>query len=78
MFAPPRTLANVLADLREARRDWEDALSDAERGDPDADDRATEADNRIDELRSEFADRFRWQTGITWKQVEQAVSEAVL
>lgn len=83
-IAPPRTLANVLLDLKEARRDWESALADAERevdysqDESDAGDRMSEADNRIDELRDEFASQFQAATGLTWKQVETAIEEAVL
>lgn len=74
----PRTLAHVLLDLREARDDWLEACAAAEREEPDADDRASEADTRVDDLRDEFAARFQDATGLTWKQVEQAISEAVL
>ena len=85
----PRSLANVLLDLKEARRDWEQALSEAERvatplSEPlcqeeiEASDRMSEADTRLDDLRDEFAERFLEATGLTWKQVEEAVSEAVL
>lgn len=85
----PRTLANVLLDLKEARRDWEQALADAERvvtprGEPvsqaeiDAGDRMSEADTRTEDLRDEFAERFHEATGLTWAQIEDAISEAVL
>ena len=80
----PRSLANVLLDLKEARRDWEQALSEGEAAKPyskedsDAGDRMSEADTRIDDLRDEFAERFLEATGLTWKQIEEAVSEAVL
>jgi hypothetical protein len=82
----PRTLANVVIDLREARSDWEEAIASAEHatatGDDNAadefGDRATEADDRIDALREEFAERFVAATGLTWKQIEAAISEAVL
>ena len=81
-----RSLANVLLDLREARRDWEQALKDAEcavrEGDEHLEDeccdRMSEADTRIDDLRDEFAERFLDATGLTWKQIETAISEAVL
>jgi hypothetical protein len=86
VLTPPRTLAHVLLELKEARRDWEEALSAAEHAqaiddDNAADefgDRATEADNRIDDLREEFASRFEAATGLTWKQVEKAIEDAVL
>jgi hypothetical protein len=80
----PRTLAQVLLDLKEARRDWLTATNEIARlpiGAPEADDlddRATEADRRIDDLRDEFASRFLAATGLTWKQVETAIQDAVL
>lgn len=85
-FRQQRTLANVLLDLKEARRDWEQAGKDADCAyregnallEDDAGDRMSEADKRIDDLRAEFARLFQFATGLTWKQVEEAVSEAVL
>jgi hypothetical protein len=79
-----RSLANVLADLKEAHDDSQTALNDyldAPVGSQelrDADDRRTEAETRAEDLRQEFAQRFVECTGLTWKQIEQAVSEAVL
>jgi len=84
LHSKPRTLANVLLDLREARDDYECAITDlgesrsgtlAER---DADDRASEADSRLDALREEFESGFLAATGLTFKQVQEAVKEAVL
>jgi hypothetical protein len=72
---PPRNLANVLVELRQAKRDWNDAL-DAD--DPDSDDRMAEAEQREEALREEFDRMFREATGLTWKVIETAVSEAVL
>jgi len=85
-ITPPRTIANVLLDLREARRDWEQALRDAERAarennprlEEEYGDRMSEADRRIDDLRDEFAERFVKATGLTWKQVQEAVERADL
>lgn len=82
----PRSLANVLLDLKEARRDLDQALTDAEcaaregneRLQAEHGDRMSEADTRIDDLRDEFASRFVDATGLTWKQVELALQEAVL
>jgi hypothetical protein len=80
----PRSLANVLLDLKEARRDWEQAIDEIARlpigvsEADDADDRASEADTRVDDLRDEFTARFHEVTGLTWKQIEDAISEAVL
>lgn len=71
----PRSLANVLLDLKEAHDDWKQAVDD---DDPDAQDRASEADTRVDDLRDEFFSRFHEATGLTWKQVEKAIEEAVL
>jgi hypothetical protein len=73
-----RSLANILCDLREARDDWHEACAAAEREEPDADDRASEADTRVDDLRDEFAERFHEATGLTWKQIEAAIQAAVL
>jgi len=78
-IAPPRLLCHVLADLKEAKRDEMDALADFDDPeDADASDRAAEADQRLETLRDEFAARFREATGLTWREVEAAVSEAVL
>jgi hypothetical protein len=82
----PRSLANVLLDLTDARRDWAQALADAERAGREGDeqleaecgDRMSEADTRIDDLRGEFTQRFREATGLTWRQIEKAVEEMVL
>lgn len=71
----PRSLAVVLADLEEANRDYDDALAS---DDADAEDRATEAETRVSDLRDEFAERFVEATGLTWKQVEAAISEALI
>ncbi len=81
-----RSPANVLADLKEAKRDWEQALADAECAAREGDerleaehgDRMSEADTRIDDLRDEFAARFVEATGLTWAQIETAMMEAVL
>jgi acyl-CoA reductase-like NAD-dependent aldehyde dehydrogenase len=82
----PRTLANVLLDLKEARSDWDQALQDAEcagrEGNPrlheEAGDRMSEADERIDALREEFAAMFVAATGLTWKQIEAAIDGCLL
>jgi predicted ATPase len=70
-----RNLANVLLELRQARRDWADAI---EATDADAEDRASEADQRTDDLRQEFADRFVAATGLTWKTIEEAIGDTTL
>jgi ribosome recycling factor len=74
----PRSLVNVLADIREAKRDLDDALADVERGEEDGEDRANEAETRLEDLRDEFDVRFSETTGLTWKQLQTAVEEAVL
>jgi phosphate uptake regulator len=68
----PRLLFDVLADLKEARRDLDQALSDGD------DDRATEADQRIDELRDEWDRKLRLCTGLSWREIETAVEEALI
>lgn len=74
----PRSLANVLADLKEAHGDWIDACGAIARNEEDAADRAAEAETREEDLRQEFAERFVEATGLTWKQIETAISEAIL
>lgn len=81
----PRSLANVLSDLKEARDDVSNAhaalatlacrhgvLSDDEH------DRALEAETRLDDLREEFEARFKDATGLTIADVLKAREEAVL
>jgi hypothetical protein len=83
-IARARTLAHVLIDLREAKRDADDALEayvnapDRSREEAEADDRRTEAETRVEDLRDEFATLFVDATGLTWAQIEAAMSEAVL
>lgn len=72
---PPRSLANVLLDLKEARRDLTDAEQYLGKA---AEDRAIEAEQRLDNLRDEFSAKFAAATGLTFRQVQDAVSEAVL
>jgi hypothetical protein len=74
----PRTLANVLLDLKEARDDWQEAIAAAEREEPDADDRATEAETRFDDLRDEMRVLFRCATGLTIEEMRDAYAEALL
>jgi hypothetical protein len=79
-----RTLANVLLDLSEARRDWNDADDAAwrapagSREEADVANRLTAIRDRIDALRAEFATLFRAQTGVEWSQVERAIEKAEL
>lgn len=74
-IAPPRTLAQVLAELAEAHRDYTDALA---ANDADAEDRADEAEQRIEELRADFNDRFRWVTGMSVEALMKARESALL
>lgn len=82
----PRTLASVLLDLQEARKDWEQAAHDAECADREGNsqleaehgDRMSEADQRTDDLRDEFKAKFRTATGLTWSQIEAAIEGGLL
>jgi hypothetical protein len=82
----PRSLANILADLKEARGDLQQALEDVKHatlGMPsqhyaDIDDRATEAETRVDDLRDEFEAAFLRSTGLSVEDVLKAREEAVL
>lgn len=71
----PRSLATVLADLREAHRDFNDALA---ADDADAEDRATEAETRLDDLREDFDARMVATTGLTIEDLRTAYAEALL
>jgi hypothetical protein len=81
-FAPAiraRSLSNVLKDLKEAHRDLHNAIADFDDPeDSDVDDRCAEAETRVYDLREEFAERFVETTGLTWRDIETAISEAVL
>jgi hypothetical protein len=83
----PRSLANVLADIREAAEDYTNAIRDLEearpgtRSEAEADDRATEADQRWEALREEANERLAAllrAEGVTWAQVQRAQQEALL
>ena len=71
----PRTCATILSDIEEARRDYDDALT-AE--DADAEDRATEAETRLDDLRDEFAERFEEACGLKLGDVLFARERALI
>jgi hypothetical protein len=77
----PRSLRNVLDDLREARRDYDQALEDAFTSDRairrDADDRATEAETRLEDLREEFERRLTDATGLTFEQLLKCREECL-
>lgn len=72
-----RSLAHVLADLREAREDWQLAIANLEYDD-DAEDRATEAETRVSDLQAEFDVRLAETTGLSVEDFRQAYSEALL
>jgi hypothetical protein len=74
-FPTRRTLADILRDLKEASRDWDAALDS---DDADSGDRMSEADQRIDVLREEFSQCLEEATGLTWAQIDAAVSECLL
>jgi hypothetical protein len=65
----PRSLANILDDLRHARRDYDDALAAK---DADAEDRATEAEIRVTDLRAEFDEALVEATGLTFEALLKA------
>lgn len=74
----PRTLANVLLDLREAHDDYLEACAAIEREEADADDRASEADTRVDDLRAEFDVRLAEATGLTVEEFRGAYEAALI
>lgn len=71
----PRSLANVLADLKEARRDWDDALA---ANDADAEDRATEAETRLEDLREEALSKIYDALGMEFEAVLKMREEGLL
>ena len=74
-FAPaarPRSLANVLADLREARDDLDAAFADKHQ------DRISEAETRLSDLQDDLADRFQDVTGLTIEEWRKAFAEALI
>ena len=74
----PRSLANVLADIREARQDLDLANASLLACEPDADDRYTEAETRLEDLREEFDARFAETNGLTIADLWKAREEAML
>lgn len=79
-----RTLAHILLDLREQRRQhveldrrWDLIVGIREHEDA-LGDRMSEIDKRIDALRDEFAAKFEASTGVQWSQVEAAINESHL
>ena len=81
----PRTCATILSDIEEARRDYDDAVEELRNatlgmayGNQDADDRATEAETRLDDLRDEFAERFEEACGLKLGDVLFAREQALI
>jgi hypothetical protein len=72
-----RSLRNVLDDLREARRDY-DAFTSDRAIRRDADDRATEAETRLEDLREEFERRLTDATGLTFEQLLKCREECLV
>jgi hypothetical protein len=75
-----RTPANVLSDLSEARRDWDQAISDMKNRVDwfDADDRCSEAEQRTDDLRAEFDRMLLSLTGLSVEQIMKARESCIL
>lgn len=74
----PRSLVNVLADIREARGDLDAANASLLACEEDAEDRYTEAETRLEDLREEFETRFAETSGLTLADLWKAREEAVL
>lgn len=77
----PRSLSNVLLDLKEAKRDYDVAVGAISAGGflhDDIQDRATEAETRVEDLREEFDVRLAESTGLTVEDFRAAYSEALI
>jgi hypothetical protein len=72
----PRTLANVLLDLRRAKADWDRGVDDPD--DERAETTMTDADRRHDILMAEFRAMILESTGVEWSDIEHAIQDAVL
>lgn len=77
-IARPRTLAHVLLDLKEARDDLDMANVSMLACEPDAEDRANEAETRLEDLRTDFDVRLAEATGLTVEQLRAAYAEALI
>jgi transcription elongation GreA/GreB family factor len=71
----PRSLDNILADIKDARRDYDCALA---ADDADAEDRATEAETRVEDLRGEFDELLIAATGLSFEALVKAREEALI
>lgn len=76
----PRSLANVLADLRHACEDYDEAIDKISGSPDDADlqDRATEAETRQADLREEFSAKLLEATGLTLETLLAARERCLL
>lgn len=74
----PRSLANVLADIREARGDLDLASLSLLACEPDAEDRYAEAETRLEDLRGEFDVKLAESTGLTLEDLRQAYAGAAI
>jgi hypothetical protein len=74
----PRSLANVLSDLKEARGDLDAANASLLACESDAEDRYAEAETRLEDLREEFDARFVSVAGLTVSDVMKAREECLL
>lgn len=80
----PRTLANLLADLTEARGDLTAAEADFRRypngsqARADAHDRMIEAETRQSDMRAEFDVRFAEVNGLSVEDIRGAFADAVI
>ena len=68
-----RTLSTILGDLREARGDYDDAIAD-----PEAEDRATAAETRLDDLREEAATCFARANGCTIEHMRKWFADGLI
>jgi hypothetical protein len=68
----PRSLATIRDDIVEARRDYDDALSDKH------EDRANEAETRLTDLQDEFETLLTRSTGMTFEALMKMREGALL
>lgn len=81
-----RALAEVLLELNDVRRDWDECAKNAEIARLDGDeasherhgDRMGECDDKLDDLRLEFRSVFKERTGVNWSSVESTLMTGAL
>jgi hypothetical protein len=78
-----RSLAEILLDLHEADRENQEIAAKFEkasdqREEEELGDKGAAVDARIDRLRDEFKQTFRRVTGVSWSNVETALTLAIL